>query len=583
MATFRIGTPTSQQPTSIGGRIGASLFYLVFAGMGVAVAGFFAVAMKNGMVSWAWERAQCRVLATRVDELLFTLPAEKAAVESDPYQLAVTYQWERDGRLFNGTHVGGKSQFATRAKAEAALARYPPDTTVGCYVNPHSPNEAALRRPRLWPLLVLGVPLLFVGFGVAGIVATWRGGWRRKGSGLDAPRSQRSAKGGRGCAVAAFSLFAIFGGAFLLFFVFPIVRKLASYDWEVVPATIVWSGVGEHSGDDGSTYSVDVLYEYEHGGRKWRSNRYHFMSGSSSGEVGKQEAVARLPAGARVDAFVDPHDPSAAVLSRALGGMMWFALLPLVFVVVGVGGMVMMLRAGGGGAVPSARRLRKSSAAAANAGGGQSETATGPILLQPAKSRVGGFIGLLLFTVVWDGIVGVALWATMRDGKFGHDGCLTAFLGVFALVGVLLLLALPRAFLALFNPRAEVQIASPPAPGVPVAVSWRFLGNPGRLQRLTIKVEGREEATYRRGTDTTTDKRTFARYVLLDTRDPSQIAAGETLLALPADTMHTFEAPHNKVVWSLKLHGDIPNWPDVDDEVALTVYPTAVAGGEAAS
>ena len=273
MATFRIGIPTSRSPTSIGGRIGASLFYLVFAGMGVVVAGFFAVAMKNGMVSWAWERAQCRVLAAQVDELLFTLPAEKAAVESDPYQLAVTYQWERDGRVFNGTHVGGKSQFSTRARAEAALARYAPETTVSCYVNPHDPNEAALRRPRLWPLLVLGVPLLFVGFGVAGIVATWRGGWRRESAGVDVPRSQRSAKGGRGCAVAAFSLFAIFGGAFLLLFVLPIVRKLASYDWEVVPATIVWSGVGSHSGDDSTTYSAYADYN--------NTNRANIVLGNS--------------------------------------------------------------------------------------------------------------------------------------------------------------------------------------------------------------------------------------------------------------------------------------------------------------
>ena len=118
---------------------------------------------------------------------------------------------------------------------------------------------------------------------------------------------------------------------------------------------------------------------------------------------------------------------------------------------------------------------------------------------------------------------------------------------------------------------------------MPVALSWRFLGAAGRLQRLRLQVEGREEATYRRGTDTTTVKRTFARFVLLDITDAAQIAAGETLLALPADTMHTFEAPRNKVVWSLKLHGDIPNWPDVDDEVALTVYPTALVVGEVES
>jgi uncharacterized protein DUF3592 len=612
MATFRIRSSTSgSAPTSVGGRIAASLFFLVFAGMGLVVTGFFFVGMKNGMVSWGWKPAECRVLTSQVDDLLFSLPAEKAAVESSPYQLAVTFQWERDGRTYTGSHVGGKSQFGTRSRAEAAQARYPPGATVGCYVDPRDATEASLRRPRLWPLLLLGFPLIFVAVGVAGIVATWRGGWRRKRPGVDAPRSQKSTKGGSGCAVAGFGLFALFGGAFLLFFAFPIARKLGSSGWQVVPATIVWSGVGVHSGDDGATYSVDVLYEYEHGGRRWRANRYRFMSGSSSGQEGKQEVVARLPAGARVDVWVDPDDPSAAVLDRALGGLMWFALLPLVFVAVGVGGMAMTIRSAvrqrrGPDWLPSAGKIgepaatialsrvgstapRPARAGAGAMGKDAAEVPSGPILLQPAKSRVGAFVGLLIFTLIWDGIVGVALWATLREGKFGHDGCVTAFLGVFALVGVLLLLALPRAFLALFNPRAELQLSLPPAPGVPVALSWRFLGRAARLQRLTIKLEGREEATYRRGTDTTTVKRTFARFVLLDTTDAAQIAAGETLLALPADTMHTFEAPRNKVVWSLKLHGDIPNWPDVDDEVALVVYPVAqadyrmaVASGEVA-
>ncbi len=608
MATFRIRSGGSGSgPTSVGGRIAATLFYLVFAGMGLVVTGFFFVAMKNGMVAWKWERAECRVLTTQVEELLFALPPEKAAVEQSPYQLAVTYQWERDGRTHTGSNVGGKSQFGTRGRAEAALARYPPGATVGCYVDPRDATAASLLRPRLWSLLLLGFPLIFVAVGVGGIVATWRGGWRRKAAaaGVEVPRSQKSTKGGSGCAVAGFGLFAVFGGAFLLFFAFPIARKVASTGWQAVPATILWSGVGVHSGDDGNTYSVDVLYEYEHGGRRWRANRYRFMSGSSSGQEGKQEVVGRLPAGARVDVWVDPDDPSAAVLDRALGGLMWFALLPLVFVAVGVGGMVMTIRsavrrrrgpewlpsAGEGGEATASAGLSRAASAAPRPvragvramGKAAAAVPSGPILLLPAKSRVGAFVGLLIFTLIWDGIVGVALWATLREGKLGSDGCLTVFLGVFALVGVLLLLALPRAFLALFNPRAELQLSSPPAPGVPVALSWRFLGAAGRLQRLRLQVEGREEATYRRGTDTTTVKRTFARFVLLDTTDAAQIAAGETLLALPADTMHTFEAPRNKVVWSLKLHGDIPNWPDVDDEVALTVYPTALVGGEVES
>src|SRR6185503_12449650 len=398
MATFQLRSwQSGGQPESVGGRIARTVFFLVFAGMGLVVTGFFFVGMKNGMVSWGWKRAQCRVLTAQVEELLFSLPPGEAAVERTPYQLAVTYEWERDGRTLTGSHVGGKSKYSTRGKAEAALAGYPPGAQVSCFVDPHDPTQASLRRPQLWGLLLLGFPLLFVGFGVAGIVSAWSGGWRRKGAGgVAAPRSQKSAKGGRGCAVAGFGLFVLFGGAFLLFFAFPIARKVASSGWQTVPATIVWSGVGVHSGDDSTTYSVDVLYEYEHGGRRWRSNRYRFMTGSSSGEGGKQEAVGRMPTGARVEAWIDPGDPSSAVLDRALGGFMWFALMPLVFVLVGLGGIVMTLRSAFGSGVPRATSTpaRGKTSASARAVGVQGEPEAGPILLQPAKSRIGAFVGL---------------------------------------------------------------------------------------------------------------------------------------------------------------------------------------------
>ncbi len=612
MAAFRVHTSTgSRRPTTVGGRIMSSLFLLVFAGMGVAVTVMFALPMVQSMSSWGWKSTECRVLSSQVEELLFTLPPEQAALEVKPYRLAVTYQWERDGRTYTGSDVGGGAQQRTRGSAERLLARYRPGGAVPCYVDPDLSSAASLRRPRLWPLLLLGFPLIFVAFGVAGLVGVWRGGWRRRGKdGVAAPRSQRrNALERPGCLAGFFSIFAIAGGAFLLIFIFPLARKLGSGDWAQVPATIVWSGVGEHSGSDSSTYSVDVLYEYEQGGRRWRSNRYDFMFGSSSGgREPKQAAVDRMPAGARVDAWVNPDDPSRAVLSRALGGFIWFALLPLVFVAVGVGGMVFALRSsrkkrrgvewlpepsGGGddaddaddtdvaastafeGGMDTAPSRRRSTVE----GSGLPAAPREPVTLQPGKSRVGAFVGLLIFTIIWDGIVGFAGWAIWRNGDLGENGCATAFIAVFALVGVLLLISLPRQFLMIFNPRAEIVLASPPAPGVPVALSWKFHGAASRVQRLTLRLEGREEATYRRGTSTTTDKRVFARHLLLDTTDSSQIAAGETLLALPADTMHSFTAPRNKVVWSLKLHGDVPRYPDIDDEVEIVVYPAALATG----
>jgi hypothetical protein len=581
----------------IGGRIAGSIFSLVFMAIGLAVTVLFAMALLKGVVAWTWDASECRVESAAVDDLLFSLPHEQAAVETTPYRLAVAYQWERDGRVFRGDHVGSPSQYSTRSAAEKALAKFPAGGTVRCYVDPDDPTQASLRRGRLWMLLLLGFPLIFVAFGVFGLVASWRGG-RSDGAAAGSPavpRSLRSRAGGRGCAVAAFGLFALFGAGFLLPFAIPAKRLVASGGWERVPADILWSGVGVHSGDDNDTYSVDVLYEYEHGGRHHRSNRYGLSGGSSSGRAGKEEAVARLPAGARVDAWVDPREPSSAVLDRSLGWFMWFSLLPLVFLAIGVGGMAFTLRAGKGGAVtplawlPKEGRDAAAPPAPALDGGtawsdgmarvGLAQLPEGPITIAMSKSRWGGFLGLLFFTLVWNGIVGTAIWAIAREGKLGHDGCATAFVAVFAFFGALMLISLPGKFLSLFNPRPTLTLSAPPAPGVPVAVAWRFEGAASRLARVTILFEGREEATYRRGTDTVTDRREFARLVLLDTRDAAQIAGGETLLALPADTMHSFQSSHNKVVWSLKLHGEIARWPDIDDDAVVTVYPTSLLPG----
>jgi hypothetical protein len=40
--------------------------------------------------------------------------------------------------------------------------------------------------------------------------------------------------------------------------------------------------------------------------------------------------------------------------------------------------------------------------------------------------------------------------------------------------------------------------------------------------------------------------------------------------------MHSFAAPHNKIVWSLKVEGVIDRWPDVGEEFPLVVYPRRI-------
>jgi hypothetical protein len=39
--------------------------------------------------------------------------------------------------------------------------------------------------------------------------------------------------------------------------------------------------------------------------------------------------------------------------------------------------------------------------------------------------------------------------------------------------------------------------------------------------------------------------------------------------------MHSFAAKNNKIVWTLHVRGEIPRWPDVDDEFPFTVLAHA--------
>jgi hypothetical protein len=50
-------------------------------------------------------------------------------------------------------------------------------------------------------------------------------------------------------------------------------------------------------------------------------------------------------------------------------------------------------------------------------------------------------------------------------------------------------------------------------------------------------------------------------------------AARTTSLRIPDDTMHTFTADNNKIIWTIKMKGQINRWPDIDESFDITVTP----------
>jgi len=377
-----------------------------------------------------------------------------------------------------------------------------------------------------------------------------------------------------------FSFFFLIGmGTFIPFFVLPVFKVFDARDWQETPCVVLSSAVKGHSGSKGgSTFSVEIKFAYEFGGKRYTSDRYSFMSGSSSGRKGKVEVVSRYPPGKAAVCYVNPGNPAEAVIERGFVLDMLFGLIPLVFVVVGAVGLIFVIRHG---------RRRPAPAEAADwhrdvfgKDSPRVSVGSGPVVLKSSSSPLKGLIGLLFFGVFWNGIVSIFVWQAIkswRDGK--PEYFLTLFMIPFVLVGIGVFVGVGYYFLKLFNPRVKLVVSSGAVPlGGSAEVAWVLFGRTGRLQRLRIFLEGRESARYQRGTSTYTDTETFAEIDLVDLADQRDMASGKAVLTVPDDTMHTFKSANNKILWHLKVAGEIPMWPDVSEEFEVTVLPSGAVG-----
>jgi hypothetical protein len=201
----------------------------------------------------------------------------------------------------------------------------------------------------------------------------------------------------------------------------------------------------------------------------------------------------------------------------------------------------------------------------------------------PGKSRFGMVIGSALVCLFWNGIVSVFLVQIIggffRTGSW-HGGQMAFstfgafFMIPFVLVGLGLLWWFVHSLLALFNPSVRITFpVYPLALGGTFDLEWNIAGNAARINRLTFLLEGRESATYARGTDTVTEKQVFKTISIYEADKGTLSVSGNTTLSIPAGTMHSFNSKHNKIIWVLKIKGDIPRWPDIGDEYQIEVMP----------
>ena len=537
--------------SGIGSKIVGTLFFSVFLIGGVVAFYFISKMVRDNYATYTWKKHRCQIL----ENSFWHDPGS-----DNPYGVKIRYRYEWNGnsRVSRDFSVS-EPKFSKYAKAYAIERDYPVGSEQACWVNAENPSEAVLKRGNLWSIFILLLPLIFVLIGGGGIYAML---FYKDDNSRSRGKSKSKSAGGRGAKIFG-AIFLLIGLAiFVPLFGLPSWYMLDSQGWQEQSCTVIYSRVKSHDSDDGTTYSVEVFYRYEFGGREYKSDRYGFIGGSSSGYSSKAKVVREMPAGKAVRCYVDPNDPAQAVIKRGFTWELLIGLIPLFFIIAGLAVMIY-----GGGSSKQSK--------------GRQELArpdTGPTVLKPKLGRKGRLAGVIFAALFWNGIVSVFLYQAVEGWIKGDPSWfLTLFLVPFVLVGLILIFAIFHSALALFNPMPVLELSTSVFNlGERARLNWTVQGKFRKLQSFTIELIGQEQATYRRGTDTVTVTEEFERRKLVDIPGRLGMPSGEAELFIPKSSMHSFDASNNKIVWMLKVSGEIPRWPDVGLEYALEVLPLEV-------
>lgn len=544
---FRFNLNQRNGPTSITGKFGISIFFAVFLGMGCFFLWLITSTVIDNTKPYFWPTTPARILASKI------------VSDQESHQITARYEYAWQGQTYQSDRPStGKLEYDHYDTAAKALAKYAAGSEVTCRVNPKNPREAILEPQDLWMAGFILLPLIFIAVGAIGLYSTWTAD--------SATVSRRATTDGKTVPWLFGGIFTLIGIGTFIFLSIPMWSKaIASTQWIETPCVILSSRVKTHSGSESTTYSVAIDYRYTFNGQEYRSDRYNPVPGSSSGYDGKKDIVNRYPKGSTQVCYVNPKNPQEALLQRGFSWGLLLGLFPLPFFAVGVAVLIGGFRF-------------KSETSRASSTQFEPRIAHSPTgRLRAKDSPVTRMLVMLFIALFWNGIVSLFVSEAIQGFQRGRpDWFLALFMVPFVLVGLGLIASVIWSTLALTNPRIQLSVenSEPLEPGGTLQISWQTKGAARRLERLVIYLEGREEATYRRGTNTVTDTHVFFRQSLADlTGSWMDFQEGNGSLVLPANVMPSFNAPGNRIIWSGKAWGQISRWPDVNEEFEITLHP----------
>jgi hypothetical protein len=346
-----------------------------------------------------------------------------------------------------------------------------------------------------------------------------------------------------------------------------------------------------------STWQPCLRVRYDAGGTSVEA-----WSGAARSTItaDRDEAVRRLAAwniGSRVPGWYDPSDVGSIVLERGYNWPMWLLalVLPGALIVLGGSGLVRTLRRWGRSEERCAARsglsgiLDPLADAPRHAHDHPSVPACDDFVNSPGtflayrlpieSPESWSLIGFGLFAALWNSVLAVLAVGAGLDLLGGRiDWFLIALLVPFAVVGVAGIVVFARGLLlATAVGTTQVEIAAQPLiPGGTYDVLVAQ-GGSGGIERLDLDLELAEQATFRQGTDTRTERLTVWRQRVQSWRDltlaPGTRFEGRAIVTIPATAMHSFVSEHNAVGWRLVVRGAPVRWPPFMRAFPLVVRP----------
>jgi len=322
----------------------------------------------------------------------------------------------------------------------------------------------------------------------------------------------------------------------------------------------------------------------------------------TSATTDRAAAVARLAryaVGAETTCWYDPQDPGIVVLERGYNWWMWLLtlLLPGALLAFGGAGLTRAIRSWGKSeehravSVGLPELLSPTTRGLPDAPGfpgvppcDDHTNSPGTILryrLPIESPESWALLGFGLFAALWNAVVVVLAVGAGLDLMGGRlDWLLFGLLVPFVVVGIGGIVLFARGFVrATAVGPTQMEISDHPLrPGgrYDVLVAQ---GGSGAFRRLEVALEVEEQATFRQGTDTRTERVIVWRQPIKEWRDaelsPGARFESHATVRIPEEVMHSFHSEHNVVSWRFVVSGEPVRWPGFRRVFPVVVFPAA--------